>query len=46
VPCAGIKLKLIPTGEELAECHAFGRELALHLTGRAIFRVIDMAELA
>jgi|APMI01.1.fsa_nt_gi NADH oxidase (H2O-forming) len=46
VPCAGIKLKLIPTGEELAECHAFGRELALHLTGRATFRVIDMAELA
>ena len=46
VPCAGIKLKLIPTGEELAQCHAFGQDLARHLTGQAAFRVIDMTELA
>ena len=42
----GIKAKLIPTEGELGACRGFGRELALHLTGAAERRVIDMAELA
>jgi flavorubredoxin len=45
VPVAGVRVKLIPTGEELARCHEFGRQLAEHLTGRATRRVIDMSEL-
>ena len=46
VPHKGIKAKLIPTEGELGACRGFGRELALHLTGAAERRVIDMAELA
>jgi flavorubredoxin len=46
VPKKGLRLKLIPTDAELQQCRAFGRDLALHLTGRAEHRVIDMAELA
>ncbi len=45
VPVAGVRVKLIPTDEELARCHAFGRQLGEHLTGRAARRVIDMSEL-
>jgi flavorubredoxin len=45
VPHGGMRLKLIPTGEELAKCHGFGRDLALHLIGKAPIRVIDMADL-
>ncbi|MBU1666680.1 MAG: FprA family A-type flavoprotein [Gammaproteobacteria bacterium] len=45
VPVSGVRVKLIPTGEELARCHEFGRQLAEHLTGRAVRRVIDMSEL-
>ncbi len=46
VPVKGLKAKLIPTAAELASCHALGRDLALHLTGRAENRIIDMAALA
>jgi flavorubredoxin len=46
VPKKGLRLKLVPTDAELQQCRAFGRDLALHLTGRAEHRVIDMAELA
>ena len=46
VPHKGIKARLIPTEGELGACRGFGRELALHLTGAAERRVIDMAELA
>ena len=35
VPVAGLRVKLIPTDEELAECTAFGREIAEALVGRA-----------
>ncbi|THF64589.1 FprA family A-type flavoprotein [Pseudothauera nasutitermitis] len=35
VPRTGVRVKLIPTDEELAECRALGRELAEHLVGRA-----------
>lgn len=45
VPVSGVRVKLIPTGEELARCHDFGKQLAEHLTGRAARRVIDMSEL-
>jgi flavorubredoxin len=45
VPVTGVRVKLIPTGEELARCYEFGRQLSDHLTGRAVRRVIDMSEL-
>lgn len=45
VPVSGIKVKLIPTDAELALCRDYGRELALHLTGRAARKVISMEEL-
>jgi flavorubredoxin len=46
VPVKGVRARLIPTPEELDECRALGRELALHLTGLTENRIIDMAELA
>jgi flavorubredoxin len=46
VPVQGIKAQLSPTPGEFAACHALGREIALHLLGRAEARVIDMASLA
>jgi flavorubredoxin len=46
VPVKGVRARLIPTFEELGECRALGRELALHLTGRQESTVIDMAALA
>jgi flavorubredoxin len=46
VPVKGVRARLIPTPEELGACRALGRELALHLTGHAENRIIDMAELA
>ena len=46
VPVAGLRVKLIPTDEELAECVAFGREIAEALVGRQEARVIDFADLA
>ncbi len=45
VPLAGVRVKLIPTADELEQCREFGRQLAAHLTGRAARRVIDMSEL-
>ena len=45
VPVTGVRVKLIPTEEELQSCRVFGRQLAEYLTGRAARRVIDMAEL-
>ncbi len=45
VPVSGVKVKLIPTDAELARCQAFGRDLALHLTGQVKHRVISMEEL-
>jgi flavorubredoxin len=46
VPVGGVRARLIPTAVELAECAAFGRDLALQLTGRMARSVIDMAALA
>jgi flavorubredoxin len=45
VPVKGVKVKLIPTEAELALCRAFGRDLALHLTGQVTRKVISMEEL-
>ena len=45
VPVSGVRVKLIPTEEELDKCRQFGRQLAEHLTGRNVRRVIDMSEL-
>ncbi|MDO8931075.1 MAG: FprA family A-type flavoprotein [Rhodocyclaceae bacterium] len=46
VPVKGVRAKLIPTDAELADCRQLGGELALHLTGKAGNRIIDMAALA
>lgn len=46
VPERGVRVKLIPTDDELADCHELGRTLTQHLTGTRERRVIDMAELA
>lgn len=46
VPVKGVRARLIPTSEELAQCRELGSNLALQLTGRAENRIIDMAELA
>jgi NADH oxidase (H2O-forming) len=45
VPVAGLRIKLIPTDEELEECRAFGRALAAALVGGDKGRVIDFADL-
>jgi flavorubredoxin len=45
VPVRGVKVKLIPNDAELAQCKLLGRQLAEHLTGRTVRRVIDMSEL-
>ena len=46
VPVKGVRAKLIPTPDELANCRALGNELALQLTGKAENTIIDMAALA
>ena len=45
VPVAGLRLKLIPTDDELVECREFGRKLAAALVGGEQGRVIDFSEL-
>jgi flavorubredoxin len=45
VPIAGIRIKLIPTDEEIMQCEQFGRELAQELLGIRVAKVIDMADL-
>ena len=46
VPVQGLRVKLIPTEEELADCHRFGRELSEELMGLRKPKVIDFADLA
>lgn len=41
VPRTGLRVKLIPTDEELQDCTRLGRELAEHLVGRSAPRHID-----
>jgi hypothetical protein len=42
----GIRVKLIPTDEEIDLCREFGHELARELMGLRQSKVIDMADLA
>lgn len=46
VPAKGLRIKLIPTDEELDSCRSFGRDIAEHLTGAKAGTVIDFADLA
>ncbi len=46
VPVSGIRIKLIPSEEELRACHEFGCDIASILTGRRDHRaVLDLADL-
>lgn len=47
VPMTGVRIKLIPTDEELKQCGEFGRDIAEFLVGKKKNqgRVIEMAEL-
>jgi len=45
VPLPGVRVKLIPTAEEIQQCHDFGRALGEELMGRRQARVIDMSDL-
>jgi flavorubredoxin len=47
IPKEGLRVKLIPTEEELEECRAFGRRMAQELTGNSRENgVIEFADLA
>jgi len=45
VPIPGIRIKLIPTEEEIQLCRNFGHDMALDLMGLRPVKVIDMADL-
>ena len=45
VPVPGLRLKLIPTDDELRACRDFGRKLSAALVGGEQGRVIDFSEL-
>ena len=45
VPVLGVKARLTPTADEFGACRDLGRQVALHLLGRAVPRSIDMANL-
>ncbi len=46
VPIQGLRVKLIPTEEELKDCTRFGRDLAEELMGLRKPKVIDFSDLA
>ena len=46
VPIPGLRVKLIPTDDEIMECQAFGFELAQELMGLRGPRVLNFADLA
>ena len=46
VPIPGIRIKLIPTEEEIQTCREFGHEMAQDLMGLRQAKVIDIADLA
>lgn len=46
VPIPGLRVKLIPTDDEIIECRAFGLELAEELMGKRAAKVINFADLA
>lgn len=45
VPLEGVRIKLIPSEAEIAQCLAFGREAGEHLMGINAPRVVEMADL-
>ena len=45
VPVQGLRVKLIPTLEEIESCRKFGQKLAEELAGHRPARVIDMSDL-
>jgi flavorubredoxin len=45
VPLEGVRVKLIPSPEELESCRRFGKEAGEHLMGVNAPRVVDMADL-
>lgn len=45
VPIPGLRVKLIPTDDEILECKAFGLELAQELMGRREAKIIDVSDL-
>ncbi|MGR9052603.1 MAG: FprA family A-type flavoprotein [Gammaproteobacteria bacterium] len=46
VPVQGLRVKLIPTDEELEDCTRFGRDSAEELMGLRQSKVVDFADLA
>ena len=46
VPIPGLRVKLIPTDDEILECQAFGLELAQELMGLREAKVVNFADLA
>jgi NADH oxidase (H2O-forming) len=46
VPIPGLRVKLIPTIDEIMECEAFGQELAQELMGLREAKIINFADLA
>ena len=45
LPVEGVRIKLIPSAEELEQCRDFGREFGNHVVGKPTPRIMDMAEL-
>jgi len=45
VPVEGLRIKLIPTDEELNACRAYGAAIGRALTGEAENRIVEMAQL-
>lgn len=45
VPLQGLRMKLIPTDEEIGDCRDFGRELAQELMGTREAKTLDFADL-
>jgi len=45
LPLEGVRVKLIPSLQELQACHRYGREIGEHLMGVNAPRVVDMADL-
>ncbi len=45
VPLEGLRIKLVPDDQELAQCRELGEQLACHLTGRVAPREIEFSQL-
>lgn len=45
VPEKGVRIKFHPTEQELDDCSAFGRSIALNLSGKAKPKIVDFADL-